>query len=73
MDKESDRDIRHLEFSLMNNVKALQSRASALSEKEIELVKLVLCSSLYSQLAIGDEHNPYRKSNEIIFNTPSKI
>jgi hypothetical protein len=57
----------------MNNVKALQSRASTLSDREIELVKLVLCSSLYPQLAIGDEHNAYRKSNEIVFNTPSMV
>lgn len=35
-------------------------------------MKLILCSSLYPQLAIGDEHNPYRKSNEIVFHTPSK-
>lgn len=30
----------------------------------------MLCSSLYPQLAIGDEHNPYRKSNEIVFQVP---
>lgn len=57
----------------MNNMKSLQSRASSLSDKQIELVKLVICSSLYPQLAIGDEHNAYRKSNEIMFNTPGKI
>lgn len=56
----------------MNNVKALQSRSASLSNKETELVKLVLCSSLYPQLAIGDDHNAYRKSNEIVFNTPGK-
>ncbi|KAI7892264.1 P-loop containing nucleoside triphosphate hydrolase protein [Mucor mucedo] len=73
LDKETDKkDIRDLEFTLMNNVKALQSRSASLSNKEIELVKLVICSSLYPQLAIGDEHNAYRKSNEIVFNTPTK-
>lgn len=46
-------DIHHLEFSLMNNAKSLHFRASALSDKEIELVKLVISSSLYPQLAIG--------------------
>ncbi|GAA5815536.1 hypothetical protein MFLAVUS_009048 [Mucor flavus] len=71
--KESENeDIRHLEFSLMNNMKSLQSRATSLSDKDTELVKLVICSSLYPQLAIGDEHNAYRKSNEIMFNTPAK-
>lgn len=73
VDKESEKeDIRHLEFSLTNNMKSLQSRATTLSDREIELVKLVICSSLYPQLAIGDEHNAYRKSNEIMFNTPGK-
>ncbi|KAI8375433.1 P-loop containing nucleoside triphosphate hydrolase protein [Blakeslea trispora] len=65
-------DIRDLEFSLMNNVSHLKSRASSLSEKEIQMVKLILCSSLYPQLAIGDEHNYYRKSNEIVFHVPAK-
>lgn len=61
------RDIRDLEFSVMNSIKQLRSRAYTLTEREIQIVKLVLCSSLYPQLAIGDEHNPHRKSNEIIF------
>lgn len=65
-------DIRDLEFSLMNNIKHLKSRASSLSRREIELVKVILCSSLYPQLAIGDEHNPHRKSNELVFHTPGK-
>ncbi|KAI7903484.1 uncharacterized protein BX663DRAFT_31553 [Cokeromyces recurvatus] len=65
-------DVRDLEFSLMNNLKQLRSRAHALSEEEIQMVKLILCSSLYPQLAIGDEHNPYRKSNEIVFHTSAK-
>ncbi|OBZ82768.1 putative ATP-dependent RNA helicase DHX34 [Choanephora cucurbitarum] len=65
-------DIKDLEFALMNNVNQLKSRASSLSEKEIQMVKLILCSSLYPQLAIGDEHNPYRKSNELVFHVPVK-
>lgn len=69
-DYNDSRDIRDLEFSLANNIKQLRSRASSLSDREIQLVKLVLCSSLYPQLAIGDEHNPYRKSNEIVFQVP---
>lgn len=65
-------DIRDLEFSLMNNIKSLRSRATSLENREIELVKLVICSSLYPQLAIGDVHNRHRKSNEIMFNSPAK-
>lgn len=55
----------------MNNVKRLRSRAYTLTEREIQIVKLVLCSALYPQLAIGDEHNPHRKSNELVFHIKS--
>ncbi|KAL0096683.1 P-loop containing nucleoside triphosphate hydrolase protein [Phycomyces blakesleeanus] len=65
-------DIRDLEFSMTNNIKNLKSRAAALSNKDIGMIKLIICSSLYPQLAIGDEHNPYRSSNEIVFHTPVK-
>ncbi|KAI8988337.1 P-loop containing nucleoside triphosphate hydrolase protein [Mycotypha africana] len=65
-------DIRELEFTLMNNIRQLRSRAHTLSEREIQIIKLILCSSLYPQFAIGDEHNPYRKSNELIFHTQAK-
>ncbi|KAI9491621.1 P-loop containing nucleoside triphosphate hydrolase protein [Zychaea mexicana] len=65
-------DIRDLEFTMANNVKNLMSRAATLSKRDINLIKLIICSALYPQLAIGDEHNPYRKSNEIVFHTPVK-
>ncbi|KAI8642814.1 P-loop containing nucleoside triphosphate hydrolase protein [Parasitella parasitica] len=71
-DELDSRDIRDLEFSLANNIRQLQSRAYSLSDREIQLIKLILCSSLYPQLAIGDEHNPHRKSNEILFQMPAK-
>ncbi|KAI8384738.1 P-loop containing nucleoside triphosphate hydrolase protein [Radiomyces spectabilis] len=72
MEREDKTDIRDLEFSLANNIKRLKSRTTELSARDIELVKLILCSALYPQLAVGDEHNPYRKSNEILFHTPVK-
>ncbi|KAI7851751.1 P-loop containing nucleoside triphosphate hydrolase protein [Circinella umbellata] len=65
-------DIRDLEFTMTNNLKHLVSRATPLDKRDINLIKLIICSALYPQLAIGDEHNPYRKSNEIIFHTPVK-
>ncbi|CAO3703181.1 unnamed protein product [Rhizopus stolonifer] len=70
---ESDKvDIRDLEFSLTHNIRHLQSRASCLTERQVNLVKLIICSALYPQLAIGDEHNPHRNSNELLFHTPVK-
>ncbi|KAI9309287.1 P-loop containing nucleoside triphosphate hydrolase protein [Cunninghamella echinulata] len=64
-------DIRDIEFSMKNNLKRLQQKAieSTSNEKNIQLLKLIICSALYPQIAIGDEHNPYRKSDELIFHT----
>ncbi|ORE07685.1 P-loop containing nucleoside triphosphate hydrolase protein [Rhizopus microsporus var. microsporus] len=72
-DEPSDKvDIRDLEFALMNDVRQLRSRASSLSKRQVELVKLIICSALYPQFAIGDEHNPHRNSNELVFHTTVK-
>ena len=70
VEKEAPSDIRDLEFSMANNIKNLKSRAALFSTRNVDLIKLILCSALYPQLAVGDEHNPYRKSNELLFHTP---
>lgn len=70
IENEEVTDIRDLEFSMANDLNWLKSKATALTNKDIDIIKLIICSSLYPQLAIGDEHNPYRKSNEIVFHTP---
>ncbi|KAG1519546.1 hypothetical protein G6F52_008518 [Rhizopus delemar] len=67
-DDEDRVDIRDLEFSLMHRNK----KVSSLDDWQIQLVKLIICSALYPQLAIGDEHNAHRNSNEIMFHTPVK-
>lgn len=73
-DEPSDKvDIRDLEFALMNDVRQLRSRASSLSKRQVELVKLIICSALYPQFAIGDEHNPHRNSNELVFHTTGNL
>lgn len=72
-ENEEATDIRDLEFSMANDLDKLKSKATALTDKDINLIKLIICSALYPQLAIGDEHNPYRKSNEIVFHTPCKL
>ncbi|CAO3633213.1 unnamed protein product [Cunninghamella echinulata] len=71
-DNDDDRvDIRDIEFSMKNNLKRLQRKAieSTSDDKNIQLLKLIICSALYPQIAIGDEHNPYRKSDELVFHT----
>ncbi|KAI8582921.1 hypothetical protein K450DRAFT_225480 [Umbelopsis ramanniana AG] len=70
---DSSTDIRDLEFSLANNIEDLRNRSRvALSKDAVNLIKLIICSGLYPQFAFPDEHNPYRKSNEIVFHTQAK-
>ncbi|ORX58161.1 hypothetical protein DM01DRAFT_1372236 [Hesseltinella vesiculosa] len=63
-------DLRSIEFSLKNNLARLEKRARALDDDTIQILKLILSSTLYPQFAIGDAHNPYRKSDELVFHTP---
>ncbi|KAH8551200.1 hypothetical protein BGW37DRAFT_495169 [Umbelopsis sp. PMI_123] len=70
---DSTTDIRDLEFSLANSIEDLRSRSRvALSNDTVNLIKLIICSGLYPQFAFPDEHNPYRKSNELVFHTQAK-
>ncbi|OZJ05398.1 hypothetical protein BZG36_01988 [Bifiguratus adelaidae] len=68
-----DMDIHDLEFTVTNDVDSLRSASSkGTRKKDIALLKFIICSGLYPQFASGDEHNPYRKSNELIFHTQNK-
>lgn len=73
VDDEQGTDIRDLEFSMANDIGRLVHRAASLNDRDIQIIKLIICSALYPQLAMGDEHNPYRPSNEIVFNTPGTV
>ncbi|KAI7886742.1 P-loop containing nucleoside triphosphate hydrolase protein [Lichtheimia hyalospora FSU 10163] len=72
LENEGPADIRDLEFSMTNNLKDLRQKAALLSSVDVDLIKLIICSAFYPQLAIGDAHNPYRNSNEIVFHTRFK-
>lgn len=72
VENENPADIRDLEFSMTNNLKDLRQKAALLSSVDVDLIKLIICSAFYPQLAIGDAHNPYRNSNEIVFHTRCK-
>ncbi|KAG2179770.1 hypothetical protein INT43_003553 [Umbelopsis isabellina] len=70
---DSSTDIRDLEFSLTNDLDTLRSRnKDQMEPSTVNLIKLIICSGLYPQFAFPDEHNPYRKSNELIFHTQAK-
>ena len=66
--------VNELEFSLKHNAEDLLNKSdiAALSIKEINLIKLLLCSGLYPNIAIADEANYYRKLQEQTFHTSSK-
>ncbi|RUS16526.1 P-loop containing nucleoside triphosphate hydrolase protein, partial [Endogone sp. FLAS-F59071] len=68
-------DIRDLEFSLANDVDELRSRSAQAmsSSRDVALVKLIVCSGLYPQLAIGDEHNYYRNTKKFLSLHPSSV
>jgi hypothetical protein len=70
---DSSADIRDLEFSLSNDLDTLRSRnKDQMSSSTVDLIKLIICSGLYPQFAFPDEHNPYRKSNELVFHTQGR-
>ena len=41
----------------------------SLTLREINLLKVILCSGLYPQLAIADDCNSYRKDSDQVFHT----
>lgn len=72
--EDDEPSVNELEFSLKHNPEDLLNKSDilALSIKEINLIKLLICSGLYPNIAIADEANYYRKLNEQAFHTSSK-
>lgn len=66
--------INELEFSLKHDADTLLSRSdvNVLSSADVNLIKLVLCSGLYPNIAISDSANYARKLSEQAFHTNSK-
>lgn len=44
-------------------------RSRALRTRDITLMKVILCSGLYPNFAIADEHNSYKADSEQAFHT----
>lgn len=72
---ETEVDIRDMEFKLTHDLDKLQ-RSSTLrrsfSLRDLNLLKIILCSGLYPQLAIADEHNVSKNVSELVFHTNAK-
>jgi hypothetical protein len=66
--------IHELEFSIQQNPEKILQKAKLhkLSRKDIGLLKLILCSGLYLNLAIPDEANYSRKPMDLVYHTRTK-
>jgi len=70
-----DSNIRDLEFRLTNEIGQLSEQVSAsrrMALKDVTLLKVVLCSGLYPQVAIADEHNSFKRESDHVYHTRNK-
>ena len=70
-----DSSIRDLEFRLANDISSLhqqQNDSRRMTLRDITLLKVILCSGLYPQVAIADEHNSFKRDSDQVFHTRSK-
>ncbi|GLH05301.1 ATP-dependent RNA helicase DHX8 [Gryllus bimaculatus] len=70
-----DADVRDVEFRLSHSGSQLQNLlvgASANSAAELGLLKLLVVSGLYPQLAVADEFNASKSVSEMLFHTSTK-
>ncbi|XP_022092525.1 probable ATP-dependent RNA helicase DHX34 [Acanthaster planci] len=68
-------DLKSLEFKLTHDLNRLQTAASlnrSFTLRELNLLKVILCSGLYPQLAIADDCNTYRRECDQVFHTKAK-
>ncbi|KND02720.1 uncharacterized protein SPPG_01803 [Spizellomyces punctatus DAOM BR117] len=70
----ADMSVDALEFSLKHDARELFQRSDVgnLTERDVNLLKLVVCSGLYPHLAVPDEANHVRRATEQVFHTKGK-
>ncbi|XP_014670331.1 PREDICTED: probable ATP-dependent RNA helicase DHX34 isoform X2 [Priapulus caudatus] len=73
-DEEKAVDIRDIDFHLAHSSSTLREEVEAtqLTHKHVILLKLILSSGLYPQLAIVDENNSFRPNTDQVFHTKDK-
>ncbi|XP_069180383.1 probable ATP-dependent RNA helicase DHX34 [Procambarus clarkii] len=72
---DSRTDIKDVDFRIKNDQKQLQEiyrNSTIRSYKDMTVLKIILCSGLYPNVAIADEHNNYKPGSEQLFHTASK-
>lgn len=63
-------DLRNLELELAVDVRKMASEAqNHLSRGDFNLLKFIICSGLYPQVAVGDRHNAVRREYEHLYHT----
>ncbi|KAK6188313.1 hypothetical protein SNE40_004514 [Patella caerulea] len=68
-------DIKDLEFRLSNDLNQLQETANKsrhFTLRDINLLKIILCSGLYPQVAIADDCNTYKMDTDQAYHTKNK-
>ncbi|OWF54057.1 probable ATP-dependent RNA helicase DHX34 isoform X1 [Mizuhopecten yessoensis] len=68
-------DIKDLEFRLSHDIDKLHETSNKnrnFSRRDVNLLKIILCSGLYPQVAIADDCNSYKSDSEQSFHTKSK-
>ena len=75
-EKEDDAmDMKDIDFKMRNDagtVRQLLNSSSAMSYKDLSMLKLILSSGLYPQYGVGDEHNSYKGGTDQLFHTKVK-
>lgn len=74
-EEETKTDIRDLEFKLTHDLDKLEAGSTArrsFTLREINLLKIILCSGLYPNLALPDENNSNKRDSEQFFHSQSK-
>lgn len=63
-------DITDLEFRLKHDVQSITDHSAAhLSQKDIQMLQILICAGLYPQVAIQDKNNTYSAEQEQMFHT----
>lgn len=75
VESEDEVDIKDIEFKIQhdkNQVKELSRTGRDFTYRDLLILKIILCSGLYPQFAIADEHNSYKPGSDQLFHTKVK-
>ncbi|XP_075729943.1 putative ATP-dependent RNA helicase DHX34 isoform X2 [Rhipicephalus microplus] len=74
-EEEEQVDIKDVEFRLQQDPTLVQEflrRSRSFGFHDLSLMKLILCSGVYPQIAISDDHNSYKRDSDQLFHTKGK-